>query len=111
MKAITELQEAGFSFTVDGEKVSYRWTKQEPPDPEKVFPLLAELKKNKDKARAYLLSRQKDCEACPAAGYWDGYVALGVSPGRYCFYEAYFLGRAAKPVKCANRQRDCPKKG
>lgn len=42
---------------------------------------------------------------CPAAGYWEGH-----GNEASCFYEAVFLGRAAKPQLARDRQRDCPRK-
>jgi hypothetical protein len=107
MKAIFELQAAGFPFTVKGEKVSYRWTRPDSPDPDKVAPLLAELKAKKEQVREYLMMQPGHCEACPACGYWDGYGRMG--PGRYCFYSAYFKGKAAKPVPIAEAQKACQK--
>jgi hypothetical protein len=54
-------------------------------------------------------NEKADCESCPAAGHWDGYLAWGLYPTRYCFHAAYFLGKTAKPRKCEEARRDCPK--
>jgi hypothetical protein len=47
------------------------------------------------------------CDSCPACGRWEGYGRMG--PGRYCFYSAYFKGKAAKPVPIAEAQKACQK--
>lgn len=47
----------------------------------------------------------KDCENCPAGGYWDW-----KGPGLWCFHSPYFLGRSAKPVKCEVAKKNCPLK-
>ncbi len=109
MKAILELQAAGFAFTVHGEKVSYRWTRPDPPDPGKVGSLLAELKAKKERVREYLTMQPGRCESCPACGSWDGYGLWRMPPGRYCFYSAYFKGKAARPEPIAAAQKACPK--
>ena len=49
------------------------------------------------------------CDRCPAGGWWDGYGPWGMLPGRHCFYDAYYLGKAAKPKRCEEARRNCPK--
>jgi hypothetical protein len=57
MNAITQLEEKGYTFTVEGDKIRYALHhKGEPPDPAIVGPLLAELKERK--AEAILFLRQ-----------------------------------------------------
>ena len=109
MKAILELQAAGFAFTVKDQKVSYRWTRLAPPDPEKVAPLLAELKAKKKLVREYLMMQPGHCEACAACGHWDGYGWWKMEPGWYCFYSAYFKGKTARPVPIAEARKACQK--
>jgi hypothetical protein len=109
VKAIFELQAAGFAFTVQGDKVSYRWTRPTPSDPEKMAPLLAELKAKKEQVREYLMMQPGHCEVCAACGHRDGYGRM--SPRRYCFYSAYFKAKTAKPVPIAEAQKTNPKRG
>jgi hypothetical protein len=72
MKAIIALRTVGFAFTVQGSKSLRRWTRPDPPDPEKVAPLLAELRAKK-LVREYLMMQPGHCEACAACGHWDEY--------------------------------------
>jgi hypothetical protein len=109
VNAIVRLQAAGFAFSVQGEKVTYRWTRTEPPDPEQVGPLLVELKANVCQAREFLTMQPGQCHNCPAAGHWDGYSRWRMAPGRYCFYSAIFEGKAARPVLAAWATNACPK--
>ena len=109
MKAIIELQAAGFAFTVQGDKISYRWTRPDPPDPEKVVPLLTELKEKKWQAREYLMMQPAHCDSCPACCDWSGYGHM--RRGRYCFYYAVLKGKSAWPVPIAEAERACPKMG
>ena len=46
-----------------------------------------------------------ECDLCPACGYWDKPMS---GPGKYCFYEAYFLAKPAKAQLAKTRQEDCP---
>jgi hypothetical protein len=46
-----------------------------------------------------------ECEKCPACGYWDKPMS---GPGKYCFYEAYFLGKSVKAQLADKRQEECP---
>jgi DNA primase len=52
------------------------------------------------------LKTAQDCGSCPAAAFWDyaGYKGKGL----ICFYDAYFRGKAGKPVPCSACV--CPKK-
>lgn len=43
-----------------------------------------------------------DCNACPAGGKWPWY-----GKGLWCFYEAYFLGKSAKPKLCDDQYKNC----
>jgi|WetSurMetagenome_2_1015567.scaffolds.fasta_scaffold382568_2 hypothetical protein len=108
MKAILELQAAGFAFTVQGDKISYRWTRPDPPDSEKVAPLLAELKAKKKQAREYLMMQPGHCASCPACGHWDGYGRWQMESGLYCFYSSYFKGKVARPVPITGAREICP---
>jgi hypothetical protein len=56
-----------------------------------------------------IVDKWGDCDSCPACGYWDGYEFWSMPPGRYCFYSAYFKGKAARPVPIAEARRVCPK--
>ena len=47
-----------------------------------------------------------ECEACPAAGYWDYSNYAGA--GLLCFYKAYFLGKSGKPKPCSEIRAECP---
>ena len=46
-----------------------------------------------------------NCEQCPACGYWDAPLS---GSGRYCSYEAYFLGKSAKAKLADHRRGNCP---
>ena len=56
-----------------------------------------------------IVDKLGECDSCPACGYWDGYEFWNMPPGRYCFYSAYFKGKAARPVPIAEARRVCPK--
>ena len=47
------------------------------------------------------------CEACPAAGYWD--YAQYAGQGLLCFHYAYFLGKPGKPKPCTETRAKCPR--
>jgi hypothetical protein len=110
VRLVQELQDAGYSLSLSAGKIVYKWTRPEPPDPERLARLIEELRRQKDLVVEYLRGRPGNCESCPAAGFWDGYVAWGFYPARYCFYAAYFLGKTEKPCKCNEARRECPKK-
>ena len=61
-------------------------------------------------ARECLMMQPGHCESCPACGHWDGYGPWKMGPGQYCFYTAYFKGKAARPVPIAEVQNACPQK-
>jgi hypothetical protein len=44
-----------------------------------------------------------DCANCPAQDYWEGH-----GPEPFCFYEAYFIGKAAPAQLAEERSKDCP---
>ena len=46
-----------------------------------------------------------NCDACPAAGYWDF-----MGSGKWCFHHAYFLGKSEHPKPCNTAKDDCPLK-
>lgn len=46
-----------------------------------------------------------DCDSCPAGGFWEL-----KGPKMWCFHSAYFLGKAAKPIKCEIARANCPLK-
>ena len=56
-----------------------------------------------------IVDKLGECDSCPACGYWDGYEFWNMPPGRYCFYSAYFKGKAARPVPIAEARWVCPK--
>ena len=56
-----------------------------------------------------IVDKLGNCDSCLACGYWDGYEFWNMPPGRYCFYSAYFKGKAARPVPIAEARRVCPK--
>jgi hypothetical protein len=47
-----------------------------------------------------------DCDNCPASGFWDY-----KGPGKWCFYRAYFLGKAGHPRSCDTARHGCPLNG
>ncbi len=110
MKLIEELQDAGYSLRLSDGKIVYKWTRPDPPDPERFTGLINELRSQKERVKEYLSTRPADCEDCPAAGFWDGYRPFNFYAGRYCFYAAYFLGKTKKPRRCEEARRECPKK-
>jgi len=57
MRALTELERLGYTFTLDNNAVRYRLTGPQP-DPESVRPLLGELKTHKPEAILFLRLRQ-----------------------------------------------------
>jgi hypothetical protein len=93
MRAILELQAAGLDFSIHGDKISYRWSRSDHPDPTKVVPLLDEIKKNKAQALEYLLMKPGHCASCPARGHWDGYGRWQMYPGLYCFFFELLQGQ------------------
>jgi len=48
-----------------------------------------------------------ECEACPAAGYWDSPTYAG--RGLVCFHRAYFLHKAGTPALCREVHAACPR--
>lgn len=109
MKLVQELQDAGYSLSLSDGKIVYKWTRHEPPNPERIARLIEELRRQKDLVVEYLSGQPGNCDSCPAAGFWDGYEAWGLYPSRYCFYAAYFLGKTEKPSKCSESRQKCPK--
>ena len=57
MRALTELERLGYTFTLDNNAVRYRLTGPHP-DPEMVRPLLDVLKAHKPEAIAFLKTRE-----------------------------------------------------
>lgn len=53
MKAILELQQLGYTFTLDGDSIRYRHRGQ-PPDPQQVRPLLEYLQRHRAEALCFL---------------------------------------------------------
>lgn len=109
MRLVQELQDAGYSLSLSAGKVVYKWTRPEPPDPDRLACLIEELRRQKDLVVEYLRGQPGNCETCSAAGFWDGYQTWGFYSGRYCFHGAYFLGKTEKPRKCDEARRRCPK--
>jgi hypothetical protein len=68
---------------------------------------LKEAIKNKKKILLKLLCQTEptfgQCEICPAGGEYDW-----AGSGLWCFHSAYFLGKAAKPIRCAVARTNCP---
>lgn len=56
MRALTELERLGYTFTLDNNTIRYRLAGTHP-DPEIVQPLLAELKAHKPEAISFLQAR------------------------------------------------------
>jgi hypothetical protein len=56
-----------------------------------------------------IVYKKPTCDSCPAWGHWDGYRWWKMEPGRYCFYSAYFKGKAARPVPIAEARKACQK--
>ena len=58
MEAIEKLEKLNYVFFLSNEgKISYKYTKEDEPDPEKVDPLFEQLKTGKQEALAYLYTR------------------------------------------------------
>jgi hypothetical protein len=106
---IQNITALGYELRVKGEKVVCRWTRPEPPDPEKVKPALDALRHQKHAVWEFLRNRPGDCDNCPACGHWDGYGPWRLPPGRYCFHAAVFEGRARRPVLAREAKPACPK--
>jgi hypothetical protein len=73
----------------------------EPVNATTAVPEPSPVKSSRDSAAHAIISGQ--CEHCPACGLWEGH---GAEP--WCFHEAYFLGRSAKPVLAAECREKCP---
>jgi len=107
MKVVEDLQAAGYELIVKEGKVVCRWIREYPPDPQRLAPLVEELRRRKGAVIEYLRSMPGNCESCPAAGHWGGYGLWGMSPGRYCFHSAYFEGKSFHPVTVDKVGSDC----
>jgi hypothetical protein len=110
MKVVDDLRAAGYEVIVKGGKVVCRWIREDPPAPQRLVPLLEELRRRKGPAIEYLRSMPGNCESCPAAGHWDGCGRRGMPPGRYCFHSAYFEGKCDRPAPVDGARSDCPRK-
>lgn len=113
MDAIVEIQNLGYKVKLLSGKIKLIWRGQGYPDPEKVSPLLAEIRADKPRAIEFLKRQYANyfgrdpgkCETCLAAGYWDGH-----GPDLWCFYEAAFLPKSAPAQLAKDRRKDCPLK-
>jgi len=110
MKVVEDLQAAGYELIVTGGKVVCRWIREYPPDPQRLAPLVEELRRRRGDVIEYLRSMPGNCESCPAAGYWDSYGQWGMPPGRFCFHSAYIEGKSVRPVPVDKARSNCPKK-
>ncbi len=86
--------------TVTCTRVRDKVNRESTPDPEPLHTPVT---------RARVTNRTKstpgDCDNCEACGHWDSHT---LGPGRYCFYEPYFVGRSGKPQLAKERQNNCP---